>query len=71
MHRRKVKGTILGSSKTGSIVFIEPEATYNQNQELQNLLFEESEEIKILSGLTDFLDPISPTLNCNKIFFTN
>ena len=43
----------MGSSKTGSIVFIEPEATYNQNQELQNLLFEESEEIKkILSGLT-------------------
>ncbi len=38
MYRRKVRGTIMGSSKTGSIVFIEPETTYLQNQELQNLL---------------------------------
>ena len=41
MHRRKVKGAILGSSKTGSIVFIEPEATNAQTRELQNLEFEE------------------------------
>ena len=61
MYRRKVKGTIMGSSKTGSIVFIEPETTYLQNQELQNLLFEETEEIKkILSGLTDFFRPYLP-----------
>ena len=61
MYRRKVKGTIMGSSKTGSIVFIEPETTYLQNQELQNLLFEETEEIKkILSELTDFFRPYLP-----------
>ena len=61
MYRRKVKGTIMGSSKTGSIVFIEPETTYLQNQELQNLLFEETEEIKkILSELTDFYRPYLP-----------
>ena len=58
MHRRKVKGGILGSSKTGSIVYIEPEATLNLTRELQNLLFEESEEIKkILSKLTDYFRP--------------
>ena len=61
MYRRKVKGTIMGSSKTGSIVFIEPETTYLQNQELQNLLFEETEEIKkILTELTDFFRPYLP-----------
>jgi DNA mismatch repair protein MutS2 len=59
MYRRKVKGGILGSSKTGSIVFIEPEATLNFSRELQNLVFEESEEIKkILSQLTDYLRPL-------------
>jgi DNA mismatch repair protein MutS2 len=59
MYRRKVKGGIMGSSKTGSIVFIEPEATLNFSRELQNLIFEESEEIKkILSQLTDYLRPL-------------
>lgn len=59
MYRRKVKGGIMGSSKTGSIVFIEPEATLNFSRELQNLVFEESEEIKkILSQLTDYLRPL-------------
>ena len=58
MYRRKVKGGIMGSSKTGSIVFIEPEATLNFSRELQNLVFEESEEIKkILSQLSDYLRP--------------
>ena len=58
MYRRKVKGGIMGSSKTGSIVFIEPEATLNFSRELQNLFFEEYEEIKkILSQLSDYLRP--------------
>ena len=58
MHRRKVKGGILGSSKTGSIVYIEPEATLNLTRELQNLIFEETQEIKkILSQLTDYFRP--------------
>jgi DNA mismatch repair protein MutS2 len=58
MYRRKVIGGIMGSSKTGSIVFVEPEATLNFSRELQNLVFEESEEIKkILSQLTDYLRP--------------
>ena len=61
MHRRKVKGGIMGSSKTGSIVFIEPEQTHIFSRELQNLIFEETEEIKkILSQLTDYMRPYLP-----------
>ena len=36
MYRRKVKGSILGSSKTGSIAYIEPEATLKYSRELSN-----------------------------------
>ena len=69
MYRRKVKGAILGSSKTGSIVFIEPEATNAQTRELQNLEFEEGEEIKkILSQLTDFFRPYLPYLEMQHAF---
>ena len=63
MYRRKVKGSIMGSSKTGSIVFIEPETTFLLSRELQNLLFEEDEEIKkILSHLTDYFRVFLPLL---------
>ena len=63
MYRRKVKGSIMGSSKTGSIVFIEPETTFQLSRELQNLLFEEDEEIKkILSHLTDYFRLFLPLL---------
>ena len=58
MYRRKVKGAIMGSSKTGSIVYIEPETTLQYSRELNNLNFEEHEEIqKILRELTAFFQP--------------
>jgi len=58
MYRRKVKGSILGSSKTGSIAYIEPESTLNYSRELSNLEYEEKEEItKILKYLTDRIRP--------------
>ena len=64
MYRRKVKGSILGTSKTGSIVFITPEATTKLNSDLQNLLHEEKQEIvKILKILTNTLRPFSKLLN--------
>lgn len=64
MYRRKVKGAIMGNSKTGSIVYIEPEATRNYNNELSNLLYEEREEIiKILKKLTDILRPYNEILD--------
>lgn len=58
MYRRKVKGSILGSSKTGSIAYIEPEATLRYSRELANLEYEEREEIiKILKNLTNTIRP--------------
>lgn len=63
MHRRKVKGGFLGTSKTGSIVYIEPEATQYFSRELDNLLHQERQEIeRILRQLTDFLRPFAPLL---------
>ena len=63
MHRRKVKGTILGNSKTGSIVFIAPEATLRFNRELHNLLYEEQEEVvRILKILTNNIRPFTELL---------
>ena len=57
-HRRKVTGTIIGSSKTGSIVYVAPAETMKYSLELNNLEFEEKEEIKrILKELTDFFRP--------------
>lgn len=58
MHRKKVKGSILGNSKTGSIVYIQPEATMMHTRELNNLEYEEKEEInRILKELTNFIRP--------------
>ncbi len=63
MYRRKVKGSILGSSKTGSIAYIEPEATLNYSRELSNLEYEEKEEImRILKQLTNAIRPFLPLL---------
>jgi len=58
MHRRKVSGAVLGQSKTGSIIYIEPQETLEYANELTNLIYEEEEEIKrILKALTDSLRP--------------
>ncbi|WP_435625787.1 endonuclease MutS2 [Flagellimonas sp.] len=63
MHRRKVKGTVMGSSKTGSIVYIIPEATLSYTRELNNLEYDEKEEIqRILNELTSFIRPYQELL---------
>lgn len=63
MYRRKVKGSILGSSKTGSIAYIEPEATLRYSRELNNFEYEEKEEIKrILKQLSAIIRPYVPLL---------
>jgi DNA mismatch repair protein MutS2 len=63
MYRRKVKGSILGSSKTGSIAYIEPEATLKYSRELNNYEYEEKEEIKrILLQLSSIIRPFVPLL---------
>ena len=69
MYRRKVKGSIMGSSKTGSIVYIEPETTLQHSRELNNLEFEEQEEInRILKEVTDFIRPFLPLLEKYQAF---
>lgn len=63
MYRRKVKGTILGSSKTGSIAYIEPEATLKYSRELGNLEYEEKEEItRILKVLSNEIRVFLPLI---------
>ncbi|MFK7814041.1 MAG: DNA mismatch repair protein MutS [Maribacter sp.] len=63
MYRKKVRGTVMGASKTGSIVYIVPEATLQFSQELSNLEFEEKEEIqRILNELTDSIRPFQDFL---------
>ena len=71
MHRRKVKGAIMGSSKTGSLVYIEPETTLQYSRELNNLTFEESEEIqRILRELTAYFQPFRPLLKQYQDYLT-
>jgi len=71
MYRRKVKGNIMGSSKTGSIVYIQPEATFAFARELNNLEFEEQEEIvRILKKLTDFVRPYAELLFKYQFYLT-
>ncbi len=63
MYRRKVKGSILGNSKTGSIAYIEPETTLQYSRELSNLEYEEKEEIqRILKHLTDNIRHFLPLI---------
>jgi len=63
MYRRKIKGSVMGSSKTGSIVYIEPEATLKYSRELNNLEYDEKEEIqRILNELTGFIRPFGHQL---------
>ncbi|UYW02041.1 DNA mismatch repair protein MutS [Flavobacterium agricola] len=72
MHRKKVKGSILGSSKTGSITYIEPEITHRYSRELQNLLYEEKQEIiKILKHVTNILRPYHELLTAYQNFLSD
>lgn len=55
-NRKKVPGRIVGSSKTGSISFIEPESVLKSQRELDEFLEDEKNEIKkILRELTTLL----------------
>jgi DNA mismatch repair protein MutS2 len=72
MYRRKVKGSILGSSKTGSIAYIEPEATLRYSRELSNLEYEEREEItRILKKLSNDIRPFLELLKQYQEFLSD
>ena len=72
MYRRKVKGQMMGSSKTGIIVYIEPQETLIQSRKLQDFLYDENEEIKkILKNLTSFLQPYCAILTNYQNYLTD
>lgn len=52
-HKRKIGGSVVGSSKTGSLTFIEPAVNIPLNNELELLMDDERKEIfRILQELT-------------------
>ncbi len=72
MHRRKIKGSLLGSSKSGNIVYIAPQATLAYSRELQNLMYEEKQEVvRILRALATEIRPYTSLLNEYVTFLTH
>ena len=72
MYRRKVKGSIMGKSKTGSIVYIQPETTFQYARELNNLEYEEKEEVeRILKQLTEYIRPSISLFKNYQTFLTH
>jgi DNA mismatch repair protein MutS2 len=72
MHRRKVKGNFLGTSKSGNIVYIAPQATLNYDRELQNLTYEEQQEVtRILKELAAEIKPFVPLLHLYLQYLTH
>ncbi|WP_443634972.1 DNA mismatch repair protein MutS [Candidatus Marifrigoribacter sp. Uisw_064] len=71
MYRKKIRGAVLGSSKTGSLVYIEPQETLEYANELSNLRYEELEEVKrILKTLTEFIRPYADLLSSYQEYLT-
>jgi DNA mismatch repair protein MutS2 len=71
MYRKKIKGSVMGTSKTGSIVYIEPEAALKYSRELNNLEFDEKEEVqRILKQLTNQIRPFRALLRDYQEYLT-
>lgn len=69
--RRKVRGQALGTSRTGSIIFIEPEATVRLSREMAAAQEEEKEEIlRILRALSDEIRPYAELLTASQKLLT-
>lgn len=72
MYRRKVKGKVMGSSKTGSISYIEPERVLTLSRKLAELEVEEAEEIhRILKALTETLRPFLEEFKIYRDYLTH
>lgn len=62
-HKRQVSGNVVGSSKTGSLIFIEPQINIELNNELELQLDEERKEIyRILKALTKTISVYLPLI---------
>ncbi|MCB0802459.1 MAG: DNA mismatch repair protein MutS [Flavobacteriales bacterium] len=61
--KRQVDGNIMGSSKTGSLSYIEPRANEMLNKELDQLIDDERIEVRrIIKELTDYLRAYLPLI---------
>lgn len=66
-HKRKVRGTALGTSKTGSVTFIEPSECQQVNHELEMLRDDERKEIvRILRALTQRIRKHTPLIKAQQ-----
>ena len=72
MYRRKINGAVLGNSKTGSLVYIEPQETLEYTNELSSLQYEELEEVKrILKELTEYIRPFKESITDCQNYLIN
>jgi DNA mismatch repair protein MutS2 len=70
-YKRKVPGTVVGSSKTGSLTFIEPQVNIQLNNELEMLLDDERKEIfRILQALTKEIALFTPLIEAYQRIMT-
>ena len=70
-HKRKIPGTVLGSSKTGSLTFIEPQVNIQLNNEMEMLLDDERKEIyRILQELTREIAVFTPLIEAYQNILT-
>lgn len=70
-HKRKVSGMVLGSSKTGSLTFIEPAINIPLNNELELTYDDERKEIyRILQQLTKNIAHHLPLIEAYQVLLT-
>lgn len=70
-HKRKISGTVVGSSKTGSLTFIEPQANVELNNEFELLADDEQKEIyRILQVLTREIAHLLPLIQAYQYILT-
>ena len=70
-HKRKIAGTVVGSSKTGSLTFIEPIANVALNNEFELLSDDERKEIyRILQALTADIAHLLPLITAYQNILT-
>lgn len=70
-HKRKIGGSVVGSSKTGSLTFIEPAVNIPLNNELELLLDDERKEIfRILQELTREIAHHLPLIEAYQVLLT-
>ncbi len=61
--KRKIKGIVHDESASGKTVFIEPEVVVEANNRIRELEGEEKREIiRILTGFTDIIRPLTPDI---------